>query len=453
MDAAIELLESYGLVRDKDSLRTMELSKTKIERLHRKLYATVESKQREDYQNHYKSGDGGQVDPFSFVASRSLSGRADCGAFNCRLEKLDLLGRYAALYATKVFLPLPLSNPEKLSSKFEAAREVSEASLPLLRLRPLIDAGFVFPVVMRSFHRCEHEHAWAGERIEFMQELGDKATRIFQRDFRLRFQLPDKSPSGLPSVYIEGPKDFLEHGRLIMLFNEDEHWRAKSWRYDRNGMVEVRGLRKLEVLHDIFVGIADDTSFYLEYGRKRNARYLASRTGETFLLDLVTRRDEDLSASSTALNTYMNQILPLMGDVPLARLLKIRREERDSFARYRLAVGRFLTEIAKKKKRVGKREIRDAFTEQIEPELVKMKQELNEERRRQVHRVLAGVGAMFASLKLGMFGAIPPLAAAGIGGTLLTKAGVSVCEHGSSVREKNDFYFLLRLTQEQETGG
>jgi hypothetical protein len=40
------------------------------------------------------------------------------------------------------------------------------------------------------------------------------------------------------------------------------------------------------------------------------------------------------------------------------------------------AGGLKFTEIAKKKKRVGEREVRDAFTEQIEPELVRMSQEL-----------------------------------------------------------------------------
>jgi hypothetical protein len=445
MDPAIELLEEHGLVRDGDSLRVIEFSKAKIERLHRKLYTLVMERQKEDLSEF---SDKGEIDPFSFVASKSLRGVADCGGYYCRLHQLDLLGRYAALYATQVILPLPLHDPSQLNSELEAAREVSHASLALLRLRPLVDAGIVFPVVMRSFHRCEHEHAWAGKRIEFIRKLGVKATKLFQSEFRVRYQLPEKAPTGLPSAYIDGPEDFLEHNGIILLFNEGDDWRSKGWRYDADGMVEVRGLRKVFLLHEIFGGIADETSFYLEYGRRKNARYLASRSGETFLLDLLTRRDEELSATSAALNACMDQVLPLPNDLPLARLLRIRREERDSFARYRLAVGRFLTDVAKKKKRVGKREVRNAFREQIEPELLKMRQEVNEERRRQVRRIVGGVGAMVASLKLGMFGAIPALASGAVGAKLLGEAATKTCEHGSNLREKNDFYFLLRLTRE-----
>jgi hypothetical protein len=111
----------------------------------------------------------------------------------------------------------------------------------------------------------------------------------------------------------------------------------------------------------------------------------------------------------------MTHVLPLLDDLPLARLLKLRREERDSFARYRLAVGRILNEVAQKKKRIGKREVRELFQEQVEPELAKMRSELHHERRRQLRRIVGGVGAMAASLALGAYGKIAPLAAGSIG--------------------------------------
>jgi len=199
-------------------------------------------------------------------------------------------------------------------------------------------------------------------------------------------------------------------------------------------------------LTGIFSDIADETTFYLAYGLQRNARYLASRRGETLLLDLFTEEDDELSASSAALNAYMTHVLPLLNDLPLARLIRIRRDERDSFVRYRLAVSRLLNDISKRKKRIAKREVRDIFRDQIQPELARMKSELSEERRQQVKRIIGGVGALAASLKLGFFGTIPILAAGAVGTKLLGEAATKACEH--KVKEKNDFYFLLRLTQE-----
>jgi hypothetical protein len=69
MDDAIELLERHGLVRDEDSLRVMEFGKRKIARLHRELYSTILDKQEKDFEIENEE----EIDPFSFVASRSLS--------------------------------------------------------------------------------------------------------------------------------------------------------------------------------------------------------------------------------------------------------------------------------------------------------------------------------------------------------------------------------------------
>jgi len=304
---------------------------------------------------------------------------------------------------------------------------------------------------MRSFHNCEHSLAWANETIEFMHGAAYDAAAYFKDAFTIKYQLPEKSPTGLASAYIEGPEDFLEHGELVTTFDEHGSWRLKSWRYDNNEMVELRGPRKLFFVRTIFKGIADDTSFYLTYGRDNNARYLSSQKGETLLLDLVTERDEELSASSQAISAFMAHTLPLLGDLPLGALLRIRKQERDSFGRYREAIGRVLLDVAARKKRVGEKEIQEIFRQQIEPELVRIKSEMRQERSRQVRKILGGAEALAVSVALGAIGQILPAAsAAAVGVHLVKEAAKSKCDHGPNLKEKNDFYFLLRLEQEAE---
>jgi hypothetical protein len=242
---------------------------------------------------------------------------------------------------------------------------------------------------------------------------------------------------------------------LSNLLTREKIGDKKAWRFDREGKVELRGPRKIDAIRYIFNGIAEDTGFYLAYGRNRNARFLTNRPGEAFLLDWLTE-DQELAASSAALNAYLSHSLPLLGDLSIAKLLKIRREDRDSFIRYRLALQRIMVEVSLEKKRVSKREVRELFRDKIEPELSKIRSELYQERRRQVRRTVGGVGAIAASVALGAFGGIVPLAAklavsaagAMLGGRLLSRAAEAQCEHGASLKEKNDFYFLLRITQE-----
>jgi hypothetical protein len=451
---AVEILEKYGVIQDTDSLRVSEIVKGKVLRLHEELFSTILARQEDDY-----SADRDvvrQMDPFTFLASKSLRGGTACGAYGCRLEKLDMLGRYAALYSNQVILPLPLTDPSTVESPEEASRELAQASLALLHLRPLVDAGIVYPVIRRSFH-CPHTIKWCHDMQRIVYKATDHMLEAFKDDFSVRYQLPEKAPTGIPSIYIDGPEDFLEHG-MVMLFEEQEGWRSKRWKFNSEGMVELQGPRKSAALGQIFGGIGEDTSFYLAYGRNRNARLLTNLPGETFLLEDLTG-DDEVSANSAALQECMTHSLPLLADLPVARLIKIRGEERDSFERYRLAVRQILNEISQKTKRVSKKEVRRLFQERVEPELARMKSELHQERRRQRRRVGAGLAAMAATVAMGAFGGIVPAvakavmtAAPGIVGTgLLGKAAQSLCEHGSNLKEHNDFYFLLRLAQEAES--
>ena len=114
MSAAIELLEQNGLVRDEDSFLVTEFGERKLARLHRQLYDAI-LKEQERAQGKIERG--GHIDPFGFVAGRSIRADAGCGELFCRLQKIDFLGRFAALYANQLTLPLPLQDPSKVEER------------------------------------------------------------------------------------------------------------------------------------------------------------------------------------------------------------------------------------------------------------------------------------------------------------------------------------------------
>jgi hypothetical protein len=160
MDASLEVLEKYGLVADEDSFCVLGFDRKKAFKLHRELWELVFSRQQEPLGqvNNFlawrtvRALDTASADPFSFMASASMRGHSTCSSPFCRLQKRDFLGRYAALYANKVLFPLPLSHPSKVDTVADSRDELVQTALILLRLRRLIDAGLVVPVVMRSTH-------------------------------------------------------------------------------------------------------------------------------------------------------------------------------------------------------------------------------------------------------------------------------------------------------------
>jgi hypothetical protein len=454
MTPEIELLEKYGLVRDEDSLSVDGFAIKRFLRLYEQLYSQIYKRQVE---NHWQRNTD-EIDPFTFMASASMRADSTCGSPECRAVKLDFLGRYTALYANKVILPLWLAPPDQAANAPKTARyELSRSVQSLLQLRPLIEAGLIEPVVMRSPH-CKHTVDWARRLGADVNNAAMSLTRDASPDFMIVYQPPEKSPTGESTIYVEGPRDLLEHGYMVWTWDEGSNWRAKSWRFDSDGKVEIRGAKKVSKLYEmVFDKIASDTSFYLAFARLQSARYLSDREGETILLDALTD-DDDVSADNARLQQCLTHLVPLLGDLPLATLLRIRREERDSFIRYRSALSQLLNEIVLRKRRIGKREIQELYRDKIEPELHRMKSELRQEQKRQSRRIIGGAVSLAASVALGAFGGFLPLLAKGaavgatamVGGRLFSKAAEEVCEHGANLRERNDFYFLVRTAQESE---
>ena len=188
VDPSLELLEQYGLVADEDSFRVLEFDRKRAFKLHRELWELVFSQQQE------RLSDSTLTDPFSFMASASMRGHSTCSSPFCRLQKLDFLARYTALYANKVLFPLPLSHPSKVDTVAESRDELAQTALILLRLRRLIDAGMVVPVVMRST-LCTHVIRWVRDMTSLIHEIADDATLEIQKHFRVMYQSAEKAPT------------------------------------------------------------------------------------------------------------------------------------------------------------------------------------------------------------------------------------------------------------------
>lgn len=115
----------------------------------------------------------------------------------------------------------------------------------------------------------------------------DAAIPDFATLFRVRYQRPDSSPSGLPSIYIDGPEDFVEHGSIVFRQLDGIPPKlSKRRRFDSEGMTEIRGKDKYPFLWPIFRSIGTDTSFYISFRMRNNARLLTDLPGEAFYFEI-----------------------------------------------------------------------------------------------------------------------------------------------------------------------
>lgn len=396
MHQLFEILESKQLISGNDIAKVDTLPKRQLVTLYEAVYSAVFAAPYPDID--LGAGSSSDLDPFSFMASASI--RADSGCLEppCRMRKLDFLARFAALYANHVTLPLPLEHPDNVSSIDRSRDELYRALTSLFAVRPLIESGIVRPVAMRTTH-CEHLKAFVDEMRTFVHSVADWGAKRFLDDFEIAFQLPERSPSGRSTAYIDGPEELLEHGNLVALFDEGPSWRAKSWKYDDDGKTILKGKRKLFFVEQIFNTIANDTTFYLAYGQQHRSRLLTDRPGEAFLLNWMNQ-DEKLQSTSMAME-FLSHSIPLLADVPLSTVIRIRREERDSFESYRRVIASLTTKVLAENGNLSIEAAKDAFKTALEPQIEKVKAEVKAERTRQAKRFSIGISSVAAAVLIG----------------------------------------------------
>jgi hypothetical protein len=444
-----EVLAKVGLEKLSDFEKTEEWQEGTYRQLHESLYAALMPRKLSVVQTN-----DGILDPFKFVASGSMRAESSCTEPMCRYRKLDFLARYAALYATSVVLPIGLPLPEEGDEFSYIKPRLQQALFTLLTCRVVINSERFIPTIMRTAHHCEHELEFVAQTRELISDYMEFAVEEFAKDFNVRYQRPDKSPSGLPSIYIEGPDTFLEHGEIVFRQLDGKEPKLSTRRkFDANGMTQIKGKQKVPFLWPIFQEIGKNSSFYLAYKMHDDVRLLTDLPGEAiFLRDLG--EDSDFVSSTAGLQALAHS-LPLLTDLPIEAVLRIRDEERESFEAYRVTIREMSRSVISRG--MSKEEGSDYFADQIAPSLKNLKREIALEKKRQAIRTTIGLASLAAGVGIGAFAGLPPLASipiatlgTGIGGKLLLKAVESKCEHGADIRQKNDLFFLLRLIEDDE---
>jgi hypothetical protein len=445
------VLSSYDLRTAPDLVKLESFDEARLRELHARIYEALGPATYDEPESK------GILDPFKFVASASMRGESGCTSPYCRFRKLDLLNRFGALYATTVVLPIGMTSPKFEIDLSVLKTQVEYACFVLLVSRYLVNSGYFIPTSMRTSHYCEHETEFVRKSKEMMWEMIEDSIPDFAKLFRVRYQQSESSPSGLPSIYIDGPEDLLEHGSMVYRQpNGIGPKFSKRRRFDSEGMTEIRGKDKYPFLWPILDQIGNNTSFYLAFRMRHNARLITDLPGEAILLQDLGE-DERFYSSTMGLNA-LTHALPLLSALPLEKLLEIRAENREAFEAYRISVSKMTQKAIKDG--LSTDEASDYFVSELLPAIESIKREVALEKKKQRRRLVAGVGSIAAGLAIGAISGIPhlaslPAAATGavgalVGGNFLKKAAESECEHDADLQRQNDLYFLMKVLDTKE---
>jgi hypothetical protein len=395
------------------------------------------------------------LDEANFLPSASLRGSSGCADWECRLGKIDVLARYAALYCDKAIVPIKLRLPDAKSHSpagpLSPYYHLEGSLLSVIRLRPLIEADLVL-LVPEDLHFCEKH--W-DQAVPEHKEISRAARRLANRNLRnFCVTYEHRSALGRPFLSFQGPDRFLEHGSIIRTLNNVPSWIPK--RKVASLKLSQDLLRKHGVVLQLFQGMANDAILQSYFGSAFNARYVTSLPGEIEFFSLLNERDE-LARQTSALCARLTHTVPMLTDIPIEGVLRLRREEPEAFSNYRSALTDIVKTYVSSRKSVGDAEAKDIYTDLLKPQLDLLQAKAKNTRSNQVKKSMLKVAASSALVGLGIYGGVLP---ANLGELVKMIGGFNVAKdlaEALGAIEKNplevrnhNLYFLLRLRQEAD---
>ncbi len=99
------------------------------------------------------------------------------------------------------------------------------------------------------------------------------------------------------------------------------------------------------------------------------------------ILSRFSNEDEYFSNCRDKLCSQLTHETPLLADVPLRTVLKVRSEEPEAFIQYRAAIEKIASDYIKTRTNIGKKEAREIYAEFLRPEILKLNSEAKAIRR------------------------------------------------------------------------
>jgi len=395
------------------------------------------------------------LDDANFLPSSSLRGASGCSHWDCRLPKIRTLVRYAALYSDNALVPVEVRFQEKHTDhSAEILDRLSLASdiLGIMEMRPLIEAGII-TMVPKQLRFCkEHWNEAVPEHRKIIRTAKQMANRNASH-FSVTYTAPD-SPLGPAGIDTVGPEKYLDHGSIHTVLESPPPWLRKR-RFRGPQRLSLATVEREGLVLRFFLEMANDVFLQTYFGSAFNARYVTDSEGEAEFLKLLHRGDE-LAMQTAALCARLVHTVPLLTDVPIDTILKLRRDEPEAFQSYRSAVTGIVKTYVAAGKSVSDSEAREIYLDVLKPELDALQAKAKNVRSAQLKKGLLKVAASSALIGLGVYSGVLP---AHVVDLVKTIGGFSVAKdlaetlgeiqkNPTEVRNHN-LYFLLRLKEEQ----
>ena len=387
---------------------------------------------------------------FSFVANNTLSGGSQpCTYIDCRIKNIDTLARNAILYADVVYITNPFEKYYHLETFDESDRHELETDFLLVyHVKALLVCG-IFKFSSSFIHLCKSCLRKAKILTKPYELKLEKAKSFLSEKILSDFKfLIDYDEDDVPFLEVRPTSDIAEHP-IIYNFSGEVLEKFEA-------LVKNKKTNKLTKKDVIEMGFSDDFSSPIindlmiqnYYANTFNSHYLTNRKIDSLLI--ANNQNKSKISFSDKVSQSLNHKVPFLPTSSLNDLIKLRSSEGEAFQLYRSSLTKFLSSITSKDYN-----LKEAFRDEIEPELIKINQTIKKTRKSILNDLVKDtlVGSTFVSI--GLFTNFLPQAAGaivtGVGGiNYLDKFGNNIKKLStikSEVRE-NKYYFIWKLLRQ-----
>jgi hypothetical protein len=350
------------------------------------------------------------------------------------------------MYADHVFVPVTLTCPI-LDGNVERMREsLARTVFLILELRPLVERDLIRPL-LPVMHYCEHCSSQVLERYSG----GMKAAKVQATKHLDEFEFVCHQFNEEPRVValeMTGPADYLEHGNMARLFFRQPPWLTRSLKANEKYKVPKATVKRAGLVDQIFNRIAADVLFHQGFQSSVNATYLTDLTGEAEFLSTLSSHDA-LAMRTASICAELTHELPLLTDVPIRTVLKIRDENPESFDAYRLTLRDLVREHVANNRLTTKKEAREIYQDVLEPILAQLRTEARRQHFRWMKKSLGTAALAMGIASLGATGVLQSQQVLSLlGGATIKGLVDQISEAGTEPVTSSNLYFLLHLQNE-----
>lgn len=273
--------------------------------------------------------------PYNQWSSSTLSGGTfPCASPRCRIGAANELGRYAALYADRVYIQNPFNRYHSaFGDDSEGLRSDFTHDVAVIQhLLPLIEAGCVVPVSL-SLEHCMHRLPKGTYGAQASKHTA-AALRQIESDIVDSLKCELVWDDNEVTLQISGDAETLAHSAILYKrFRVPRVYRSREMKARlragealqlpaKSARAEVR--RKVlrrhwqEVNYQIAAAQALGTSFVTD--RRLHLRILSAVNSEM-----------SVDSRNLIAERYLTALVPFVADVPIADLVLLRKREHDAF--------------------------------------------------------------------------------------------------------------------------